>query len=186
MLIIPANIIAIYRFSKLQLNRVFFSLLVSLCFNNFAMSFGGLLLGLVKFSKNQPLEFAGCVMMLLSFSGATTVTMLIQALISYERRRAILSTSTVTFSKRIYFSIAIVVLFPIIFWAISFSFFGSAQIIQVKPKFNSTDSFSICYPGNVLFLGMNEMLFATTGFLIPAIIIIANYWYCFLLPNRTL
>lgn len=175
-LIIPGNMLAIYRFYKQKLNKMFFLLASSLCINNFGMSFLGFLMAAAKASDTHPFQQAGCVLVLTLIGGIATFTMAVQAFISYERRRAVTSTTFLTFSYRIYIFLALALIYPFTYWAVFFEVFGGADYVTVRTNPNTTETIGVCSTDDVAFYGSNEVTFAIQGYLIPCVFIIYNYW----------
>ena len=175
-MIVPANCLAIYRYSRRKISRSFFVLAVSLCFNNFLMSILGTFFGLAKFYEKHPLEQVGCTITMVLVGGVASFTMLVQALISYERRRAVTSLSMTKPALRIYILLAIAAALPFGVWIIAFGVFEEADYIVVRTLPNSNHTITICNPGDIAFMGSNESIFALCGFLLPALVICFNYW----------
>ena len=142
------------------------------------MTYGlvGLFDAFAKFSDSHPLGLAGCF---ISFCGGCfllNVTMAIQALISYERRKVITSVSIATFSSRVYILllISIVILFG--FWILMYTKIGQLRFVSVRTSRNSSDIQQVCLGYSAGVPGIAEIIFAITELIIPGIIIIYNYW----------
>ena len=175
-LIFPANSLTIYRFYKQKLNKTFFLLAATLCVNNFFMGLLAFLIGAAKFSPNHPLGQIGCVLVVGSLGAITNCTLLIQALISYERRRAIVAKNFIQINTRIYAFLVLAFIIPYGFWFAFESVLGGAKTFNVQVNSHSTETILICNPADVPFIGGNEILFTMLSFVIPAILIVYNYW----------
>ena len=175
--IIPANIIAIKRFYKTKLNKTFFTLVTALCCCNFAMSLIGIFTAVARFTKNHPLGIYGCYLITIWLCSVTTITMMVQALISYERRKVITSVTIQTFHNRVYIMLTLVIIGSLIFWIIFFTFFDGLSYHQVRYDRNTTDTWEVCVGSSIKYVGRNEIVFTLIGFFIPAGVILFNYWY---------
>ena len=140
------------------------------------MSFLGIFFGIGKYSQKHPLGETGCIITMVLIGGIASFTMLVQALISWERRRAITNLSFVSFQYRIYTLLGLAAGIPFIFWIIIFAGLKEADYIRIRIDPNSMETIEICNPGDVAFVGSNEILFSTCAFLLPAIFICFNYW----------
>ena len=124
--IIPANIFAIKRFYEKKMNKTFFTLVSALCCCNFAMSFIGILTALSRSMDKFPLGSFGCYLLTIWLCSITTITMMVQALISYERRKVITKVSIHTFHYRVYISLAVVIIADLFrSFSVFFSYFFS-------------------------------------------------------------
>ena len=132
-------------------------------------------MGLTKFSGNHPLGFVGCVMVAGGIGSITSGTMFIQALISYERRRAITGTTYFKYNFGIYIFLALAFIFPFGFWIVYMTIFEAAVVFNVKVAPDSNDTILVCNPANAAFIGANEIIFTMQGFVVPTIIIVYNY-----------
>ena len=175
-LIFPANVLAIYRFYKQKMSKTFFILASSLCINNFLMGFLGLLMGIAKYSPKHPLEFTGCCLIAGGIGAITTCTLFVQALISYERRRAIVATNFVQKNVKFFELLALAFILPFGFWSIYMALLGGAAVFDVRLHPNTTETILMCNPADVPFIGGNEVIFTIQGFIIPTVIIVYNYW----------
>ena len=154
---------------------MFFVLASSLCINNFLMGLLAFIMGVAKFSPNHPFGLGGCVIIVGGIGAVTTCTLFIQALISYERRRAILATTFIKVNTRIYIFLALSFILPFMFWSIFETAFGASEILNVRLDRNTNETILICNPADVPFIGGNEVIFTLQGFVIPTIFIVYNY-----------
>ena len=168
--IIPANLLAIYQFYKKRLNKMFFLLTTCLCFCNFGMSVVGFVDGLAKFSDDHPLGIVDCGISLILGCSTSTITMFIQALISFERRKVATSIEILTFHNRVYVLLILSFLGGFASWTIIFGVLGGMELTELRtdPKSMTTVAY---YPGLI------EVVFALFTFTIPAMCIVTNYWY---------
>ena len=175
-LIFPANIWAIYKFYQQKLNKMFFILVTALCINNFAMVLLGLLDGTAKFTNNHPFGYAGCIMSLSGGPCIGSFTMIVQAILSYERRKVATTTTIFTFHFRVYVMLFLGAIYSVVFWTIVNTSFGGASYLKVKAARNSTETFFLCSTGDFGFPGSFETTFTLIGFGIPSVVIVYNYW----------
>ena len=174
--IIPANVWAIYRFHRKKLNKTFFSLVTSLCVCNLAMSVIAIISGLARTMDKHPLGKAGCTISMTGLCGITTVTMMIQAIISYERRKVITKIAINQFSYRVSLALVASVLFGMVFWIVYFVPFQGLAYISVRTDENSTNTIEICCTSSFGFLSLPEIIFTSVAFFIPTMTILYNYW----------
>ena len=175
-LIVPANVLAIYRFWRQKLNKLFLTLAISLCVNNFLMAALGIMFGIAKFADNHPLGHIGCVFTLMPLGGIAMFTMYVQVLISYERRRVVLCDSFFKIKTRMYVLLGLAGAYSFIYWTICMTVLGAADLFTARIDKNSTETITICNPADIFFLGSNEVLFSIQAFIIPVGLIIFNYW----------
>ena len=177
--IIPANCYAIYKFYLRNVNKMFFVLTTSLCICNFFMSINGLYIGLVNifFNRNTTsIGYAGCVFCFTSTMITSSSTMIIQAIISFERRKVITSTTFITVNSRVYIFLSLMVVYTI---SVAFIFFlpvGTLSYIEARIDRNSTETIWVCTTKDVVFTGFVETIWSTLVFGIPLAIIFYNYW----------
>ena len=134
-------------------------------------------MGVAKFSLGHPLGLAGCYLIAIAISGITSSTLFVQALISCERRRAILATNFIQSNRRFFIFAGMAFFLPFAFWAIYVVPLGGAVVFDVRVSPNSTDTILVCTTADVPFIGGNEVIFTIQSFIIPTSIIVYNYWY---------
>ena len=105
------------------------------------------------------------------------VTMAIQALISYERRKVITSVSVAIFSSRVFILLFLSIVTLTTFWVTMYTVFVKLQYIPLRiVERNSSMTINVCIAQSRVFPGFLELVFATTEQVIPGSIIIYNYW----------
>ena len=175
--IIPANVLGIVKFYKRKLNQTFFALVTALCCCNVAMGVIGILIGLARYMDKHPMEKFGCLLTSIGVSSISTATLYIQAIISYERRKVITQITIHRFHFRVYIMLAFVTSVSVIFWTIFSLGLGAITYNKVQLDQNSTDTIEICATASLGLIGLPEMIFSVFGFMIPANIVVYNYWY---------
>ena len=180
--IIPANSFGIYQFNQTKMNKTFFILVIALCCCNLAMGINGILLGFARFMDNHPLGNVGCYLISFGICSITTITMMIQALISYERRNLITKVWIHSFHYRVYILLAVIVVFGFLFWILFFHFTANLTTIPVRFNQNPNSKFyQVCNSSSKISIGFGEATFSLVAFVIPITIIIFNYWFVTLL-----
>ena len=171
--IFPANVVTIYKFYHKDINKIFFTLITSFCVTNMAFACFGYFDAIAKVSNSHPLGWSGCA---ISFCGGCTIlniTMVIQALISYERRKVITSVSMATFKSQIFISLPFFISIITGFWIFIYKYFVIIQFVQIKLDNNST--IEVCVAESRVFPGFLELVFAIAELLIPGCVITYNY-----------
>ena len=174
-LMLPTNILAIYRFYKKKLNKIFFILVTSLCVCNLIFFIPSIINGLSKITQSHPLGLYGCFISTIGGCGITTTIMMIQVLISYERVKVITSVSIYTFQKRVYIFLSLVFLYGFGFWTFYFIFYGGLTYLPVRIDANSTQTVGVCCTTQLGFFGTPEIVYTFVAFLIPTALILFNY-----------
>ena len=180
-LIIPANCFAIREFYKRKINKIFFILTASLCICNFFMSLNGIVNGLSNISDTirHWLGYYGCAFCFTTGLAIQTCTMMIHATISYERRKAITSTTllTTTFNYRVYSFLGLSVVYGVVVAYMYFiKPFGALAFVEARYDSNSNDTIWVCANQDFGFLGLNEITWGVFTNVIPMTIISINYW----------
>ena len=178
-LAILCNSLAIYKLYQKKLNKVFFSLATSLCICNFGMSLVGIISGIGRWAKFYPLGEVGCSISGIGSLAFCIITMWIQVLISYERRKAITEISYLTFQVRIFIFLAAAFLIPFTWIGVMFEAIGVKAYLETKLSANSNETIWVCTSHELFLLGIPglvEMIFGLMTFFIPIIIIFHNYW----------
>ena len=124
----------------------------------------------------HPLGKYGCYTCVVGASIIVTITMFIQAVISYERRKVITKVTIHTFHYRVYILLALSVFCPVVFWIIYFNQLEGSSYHAVRLDRNSTETIEVCVPSSLNYVGRNEIVFTLFGFFIPTSIILFNYW----------
>ena len=174
--IFPANLVTIYKFYHKDINKIFFTLITSFCVTNMVFGCFGFFDAFAKISNSHPLGWFGCA---ISYCGGCiilNITMAIQALISYERRKVITSVSMATFKSRVFILLPLSVVAIFIFWAIMYSLASTMRLIPVRLDPNTTNTIDVCITESHVFPGFLELVFAVVELVIPGSIIIYNYW----------
>ena len=140
------------------------------------MSILGTLFGLSKFSQKHPLERLGCIATMVLIGGVASFTMLVQVLISFERRKAVTNRVFWKFSNQIYIFIALAGLLPFTAWIFVFGVFENINYLEVRTNSQiPQETIHVCAPKDIVFLGFNEIIFTLFGFLLPMFFICFNY-----------
>ena len=174
--IFPANSLAIYKFYRNGINRIFFTLITAFCITNMIYALVGFVNAVAKYSEYHPFGLIGCG---ISFCGSClcyNVTMAVQALISYERRKVITSVSIATFSTRVYILLSASILFLTGFWILIYTVTVTLHFIPLHLAPNSTEIAHVCVAESHIFPGFLELVFAISELVVPGAIIIRNYW----------
>lgn len=174
---IPTNIWAIYKFYKKKLNKIFFILVTSLCTCNLAMSIPAMLNGFAKYLDRHPLGIFGCSISMFGGCAITTITMMVQVLISYERGKVVTSVSFLTFHYRVYFMLVLSIIYATVFWIVYFAQFNGFTYLTVFVQPNSTKTLEVCCTSDMAYFGVAEVIFASVAFIIPTAFILYNYWF---------
>lgn len=169
--------LAIYKFARSKLNKTFTILASSLCCLNLCMILPAVMNAIASVAPAHPLGHVGCT---LSFAGVSTISMLtmwVQAIISYERRKAVTSVSLIVSinHNRVYILLALAVTFFILFSSIIYGVFDSITFLQVRIAKNSNETIHICSMPQLWFMGFIEILYSLIGFHLPIVSIVFNY-----------
>ena len=160
-----------------NINRIFFTLITAFCLTNMAFGCVGLLDAVAKYLDKHPFGLIGCGISYCGGCAFLNITMAVQALISYERRKVITSVSIVTFSLRVYIMLTISVIFLIGFWIMMYTQFVTLHFIPLRiDSSNSTEMPQVCVAESHIFPGFLEVVFAIIELVIPGFVIIYNYW----------
>ena len=175
--IIPANCYAIYKFYLRNVNKMFFILTTSLCICNFSMSAHGLYTGVVNILHMQgyTISYSGCGFYLMGSTATTICTMVIQAIISYERRKAITSTTFLRVNYWTYIFLALTVAYSITVTVVFFIPAGVMSYEQARVDRNTSEMTWVCTGTNIVFTGFIEAFWGVLVFVIPLAFIIYNY-----------
>ena len=179
-LIIPANCFAIHQFYKRKINKIFFILTASLCIGNMLMAINGFVNGLINVS--DPIRnwfgYYGCAFCFTSAIGIRSCTMMIHAIISYERRKAIASTTFLTtFNYRVYSFLGLSVVYGVVVAYMYFiKPFGALAYVEARYEKSSNDTIWVCANQDFGFLGLAEITWGIVVIGIQLSIIIYNYW----------
>ena len=173
-LIFPANLLAIYKFYQKGINRIFFTLITAFCFTNMSFATVGFVNGVATF-RDHPFGLVGCGISYCGGSICLNITMAIQTLISYERRKVITSVTIATFSSRVYILLSISIVGLIGFWILMYSVLVDLKYVPIHLEPNSTKTANVCIAPSRIFPGFLELVFAVCQLVIPGTIIIRNY-----------
>ena len=169
-LIFPANILAIYKFYRQNINRIFFTLITSLCLINMIYGCIGFVNAVAKLTDQHPFGWYGCFGCII-----LNITTAIQTLISYERRKVITNVQIATFSSRVYIMLTISIVVLTGFWLLMYSTLVTIHFVPIRLDSNSTNTLNVCIAKSQVFPGIIELVFSFTGLIIPGTIIIYNY-----------
>ena len=176
-LIFPANFMAIYKFYQSKISRTFFILTTYLCIGNVAMGINGIYTGIFNLTDRHPGGYWGCVYSCLSYLVFISTTLLTQVILSYERKRAITSTTFLTANYRIYLFLLIALLYSIILGCIYYiKPMGIVNFTRVRYDKNSTETFDVCTSNDFAFSGLGDLIYSLVIIAFPLVIIIYNYW----------
>ena len=173
-LIFPANLLAIYKFYQKGINRIFFTLITAFCITNMSYASVGFVNGVATF-RDHPFELVGCGISYCGGSICLNITMAIQTLISYERRKVITSVTIATFSSRVYILLSLLIAGLIGFWILMYSVLVDLKYVPIHLEPNSTKVANVCIAPSRIFPGFLELVFAVCQLVIPGTIIIRNY-----------
>ena len=174
-LIFPANILAIYRYYRQNINKIFFTLITSLCVINMIYGCIGFVNAVAKLTDQHPFGWFGCGISYCIGCTILNITMAIEALISYERRKVITNVQIATFSTRVYVMLSVSIASLIGFWLIMYSKLVTLHFIPIRFDKNSTATVDVCIAKSHVFPGFLELVFSFTELIIPGAIIIYNY-----------
>ena len=174
-LVFPANILAIYKFYQKGINRVFFTLITAFCITNMSYAATGFVNGVATFG-DHPFGLVGCGISFCGGNMSLNITMAIQALISYERRKVITSVTIAKFSSRVYILLSASIIGLIGFWILMYSVIVDLKYVPIHLTPNSTAIAYVCIAPSRIFPGFLELVFAICQLVIPGAIIIRNYW----------
>ena len=150
--------------------------MTALCVTNMALGCVGILEAVAKFSNRHPFGFIGCGATFWAGSTLAHITMTIQALISYERRKVITSISIATFSTRLYVILTGSIVFISLFWAVMYWKLATIKYLDVQIEKNSTETIQVCALKSHLAPGLLEVVLAVTALILPGSVIMYNYW----------
>ena len=176
-LIFPANFIAIYKFYQRKISKMFFILTTCLCIGNLAMGVNGIFVGILNLNDRHPGGYWGCAYAYVSYLVITSTTLITQGILSYERKRAIMSTTFLTANYRVY-----LFLIGALFYSIAFGFIyyikplGIVHHTHVRYDKNSTQTYGVCTTNDFAFIGLGEVIYSVIIMGFPLTIIIYNYW----------
>ena len=173
-LIFPANILAIYKFYRKGINRIFFTLITAFCLTNMSYATIGFVNQVATF-RDHPFGLIGCGISYCGGSICLNITMAIQALISYERRKVITSVAIAKFSSRVYILLSASIIGLVGFWIVMYTVLVDSKHIPMHLKPNSTEITNVCILVNRVFPGFLELIFTIFQLVIPGGIIIRNY-----------
>ena len=174
--IFPANLLAIYKFYKKGINRIFFTLITAFCITNLAYACVGIVDSIATYSKQHPLGIVGCGISYCGGSLCLNLIMAIQALISYERRKVITKVSISNISSKLYILLSVSIVTLTGFWIMMYTTAVTLHFIPIYVEPNSTETIYVCIAKSHIFPGFLEIVFAFVQLVIPGVIIIRNYW----------
>ena len=178
LLIVPANVVALYNFFKKRLTPDLKLLVTMLCIYNFAMAIVGVINGISRFTLDFPLGFWGCGIFLIVGGNVNTCTAYTMTWLSIERRKAICSLNPVK-PKKISRQIKIVV-FTVIFFFVTWSSLCIYAIQQFQLHLyelpNGVQSHVCVIKSDIKGLvSIGAGLFSLVTFFIPLVIAIYNF-----------
>ena len=176
-LVFPANLLTIYKFYQKGINRVFFTLITAFCITNMSYAATGFVNGVATFG-DHPFGLVGCGISFCGGNMSLNITMAIQALISYERRKVITSVTLAKFSSRVYILLSVSIIGLVGFWILMYTVLVDIDYISMQLEPNSTAAIAnVCISPSCIFPGFLELVFSICQLVIPGAIIIRNYWY---------
>ena len=143
------------------------------------MSFIGLFLGNGKYMQNYPFGYFGCAISMMGSTSICTITMWIQVLISYERRKAITNISFLSYKARVYTLLVLIFITGFSIWGGFFIGLGALAYQETRINVNTNDTLWVCSAHELEFFGLpgvGETLFGVISFTIPTSLITFNYW----------
>ena len=181
LLIVPANVVALYNFFKKRLTPDLKLLVTMLCIYNFAMAIVGVVNGISRFSLDFPLGYWGCGILFIIGGNINTCTAYTMTWLSIERRKAICSLNFVkskqTVSNQIKI-VALTIIFYFITWS-ALSFYVIQQFHYHSYEMPNGVQSHVCVikPNFKGMVAIGAALFSVTTFFIPLTIALFNFGY---------
>ena len=185
LLTIPCNILAIYNYSRKQMNKELLVLIYALCCYNFLTVPINITNGLARMLDNFPMGHFGCFIscpFALSVNNSTTLTL---ALISYERRlvltRRMDDPQMGSGLVKILFLLALINIYTLTIFSLAFGlYFGMVTIIPALVNGPDRPPVDNCLPKHDDFLIIWEILISISHFILPLSVTAYNYCHIWL------
>ena len=162
--IVPANALALYRFSKKKLYRQFFLLLALLCVYNVFMALTGIINGFARFNSTHPLGIFGCRWSAVLGTIANTATVYTMALISYERNCALVLPKSRNSPQT---KLKITIIFSILIFIFSFVLWSWMFYVVDIYKIGPDKEICIYRSYNFPTSGLGAIFFFSISFVVP-------------------